>query len=186
MFCLDRKRPTKNMGAEEVTAFLTWLAVERDVAASTQNQALAALLFLYREVFQVALPWLGEMERATRPARLPVVLTKDEARATLDQLTPPYQLMAHLLYGAGLRLLECLRLRVKDVDFGYLQITVRDGKGAKDRVTMLPVTLVPTLRDHLETVRNFRSIRSAAFGGSIMRWRKICKTRSKRRELKRV
>ena len=163
-----KKRHPKNMGAEEVTAFLTWLAVERDVAASTQNQALAALLFLYREVFEIALPWLGEMERATRPARLPVVLTKEEARAVLHHLTGVYRLMADLLYGSGLRLLECLRLRVKDIDFGYLQITVRDGKGAKDRVTMLPVTLVPGLREHLEAVRKLHKSDLATGFGAVM------------------
>ena len=132
------------------------------------TEEVTALLFLYREVFEVALPWLSEMERATRPALLPVVLTREEVRATLDQLSGEYQLMAHLLYGSGLRLLECLRLRVKDIDFGYLQITVRDGMGAKDRVTMLPTTLVPALREHLEAVRNVHKADLAAGFGAVM------------------
>jgi integron integrase len=147
------KRHPRDLGPAEVTAFLSHLAVEGHVSASTQNQALSALLFLYGEVLGVKLPWLGEIERAKRPARLPVVLTQGEARSVLGRLDGTYRLMGDLLYGAGLRLLECLRLRVKDADFGYLQITVRDGKGGKDRVTVLPVSLVPALREHLEKVR---------------------------------
>ena len=129
-----RLRHPREMGAAEVTAFLSHLAVEGNVAASTQNPALAALLFLYQAVLGVELPWLGEVERAKRPARLPVVLTPEEARRVVEALPGSYQIMGMLLYGSGLRLLECLRLRAKDIDFGYLQITVRDGKGAKDRV----------------------------------------------------
>lgn len=144
-----RKRHPKEMGAAEVEEFLTHLAVEGNVAASTQNQALGALLFLYRKVLEVELPWLQNVERAKKPQRLPVVLTKEEARALLAEMEGTPKLVAELLYGAGLRLLEALRLRVKDVDFRALQIVVRDGKGAKDRITMLPVSLVPALRDQL-------------------------------------
>jgi len=146
------KRHPMEMGAEEITAFLSHLAVEGNVAASTQNQALAAILFLYGEVLGVKLPWMAEIVRARRPTKVPVVLTREEAQAILAAMEEPYRLMARLLYGSGLRLLECLRLRVKDVDFAHLQITVRDGKGAKDRVTMLPVSVAPALREHLEKV----------------------------------
>ena len=135
------KRHPREMGAAEVTAFLSHLASERDVAASTQNQALSALLFLYGPVLGIDLPWMKGIVRAKRPLRVPVVLTREELRALLAQLEGTKWLMAALLYGAGLRLRECLKLRVKDVDFGYRQITVRDGKGAKDRVTMLPAGL---------------------------------------------
>ncbi|MEK6591801.1 MAG: integron integrase [Pseudomonadota bacterium] len=147
------KRHPKEMGKAEVTAFLTHLAVRRNVAASTQNQALSAILFLYREVLELELEWVDGFERSKRPARLPVVLTLAEAHSVLAQLEGTKWLMASLLYGAGLRLMECLRLRVKDVDFGYGQILVRDGKGAKDRVTMLPAVLVEPLKAHLDKVR---------------------------------
>jgi integrase len=126
------------MGAAEVTAFLTALAVRERVAASTQNQALNALLFLYREIIGVALPWLDDLVRAKRPQHLPTVLTRDEVRAVIERLDGVPRLMALLLYGAGLRLLECCRLRIKDVDFAMNQITIRDGKGGKDRMTMFP------------------------------------------------
>lgn len=132
------KRHPADMGAVEVTAFLNHLARERDVAAATQNQALSALLFLYKEVLGRGLPWLDELERVRRPARMPSVLTPGEAQRLLSCMRGTKWLMASLLYGAGLRLRECLKLRVKDIDFGYRQILVRDGKGAKDRVTMLP------------------------------------------------
>ena len=147
------KRHPREMGAEEVRAFLTHLATERHVAASTQNQALSAILFLYERVLEQDPGWIEGVERAKKPLRLPVVLTQEEARVLLAAVPEGYRLMAELLYGSGLRLMECLRLRVKDLDFGYLQITVRDGKGQKDRVTMLPVSLVPALRGHLERVR---------------------------------
>jgi integrase len=137
------------MAETEVTEFLSDLAVTRKVAASTQNQALAALLFLYRQVLGVDLPWLDHVIRAKKPARLPVVLTKPEVRALLAELNQQNWLMASLLYGAGLRLKECLRLRVKDIDFGYKQIIVRDAKGNKDRVTMLPSSLESPLRQCL-------------------------------------
>ncbi len=120
------------MGKPEVEAFLTHLAVVRNVAASTQNQGLSAILFLYKEVLGRQLEWLDNVERAKRPARVPLVLTEAEVRALLGQMEGRQALMARILYGAGLRLMECVRLRVKDVDFGYSQITVRDGKGEKD------------------------------------------------------
>ena len=141
------------MGADEVTAFLTALAVRDKVAASTQNQALSALLFLYREVLGVDLPWLEDVVRAKRPQYLPVVLTRDETRALLQQLNGVPRVMALLLYGTGLRLLECCRLRVKDVDFAANQIVIRDGKGRKDRVTMLPAATKALLMTHVDHVR---------------------------------
>jgi site-specific recombinase XerD len=147
------RRHAKDLGATEVTAFLNHLALERDVAAATQNQALSALLFLYKEVLAMPLPWLEGLERAKRPARLPTVLTVAEVQGLLGQLHGPRWLMASLLYGAGLRLRECLKLRVKDVDFGYRQILVRDGKGAKDRVTMLPASVIEPLETHLVRVK---------------------------------
>ena len=143
------KRHPREMGAVEVTAFLTDLAVNGKVAASTQNQALSALLFLYREVLNVELPWMNEVVRAKRPARLPVVLSRAEVTATLSRMHGGYALMARLLYGTGMRLMECVRLRVKDVDFDRGEILIRDGKGAKDRVTMLPQSLRAPLQEHL-------------------------------------
>jgi site-specific recombinase XerD len=148
----DRRHP-RDLGAPEVTAFLNYLASERDVAAATQNQALSALLFLYKEVLSMSLPWLDGLERAKRPARLPTVLTVVEVERLLAQLHGPRWLMASLRYGAGLRLRECLKLRVKDVDFGYRQILVRDGKGGKDRITMLPAAVAAPLQAHLERVK---------------------------------
>lgn len=136
-----------------LTAFLTSLAVDGRVAASTQNQALSALLFLYRDVLQLEVAWLDDVVRAKRPQRLPVVLTRDEVRAILGRMRGTTALMAWLLYGSGLRLLECCRLRVKDVDFAMNQIAIRDGKGHKDRATMLPAAVKPELAVHLERVR---------------------------------
>ena len=147
------KRHPAELGAPEVTAFLNHLASERNVAAATQNQALSALVFLYREVLAQPLPWLDGLDRAKRPSRLPSVLTVDEVTRLLASLRGMRWLMASLLYGAGLRLRECLKLRVKDIDFGYRQILVRDGKGGKDRVTMLPASVIDRLRRHLERVR---------------------------------
>jgi integron integrase len=146
------KRHPAEMGAAEVTKFLSYLAVSRQVAASTQNQALAALLFLYRQTLGIDLPWLDNVVRAKKPARLPVVLTREEVRLLLSQLGQQNWLMASLLYGSGLRLKECLRLRVKDIDFDYKQIVVRDAKGDKNRVTMLPASLIEPLRKHLTYV----------------------------------
>jgi len=159
------KRHPRELGAAEVEAFLTHLAVAGKVAASTQNQAKSALLFLYKEVLEAELPWLDNVERAKAPKRLPVVLTRDEVQALLSRLAGTHWLMASLLYGAGLRLMECLRLRVKDVDFSRKEILVRDGKGFKDRVTMLPAALVAPLRAHLERVRELhRQDLAAGFG----------------------
>jgi len=143
------KRHPAEMGAPEITKFLSSLALKGNVAASTQNQALAALLFLYRDVLERELPWLDDMVRAKRPARLPVVLTREEVRALLGQMHGVPRLMGTLLYGAGLRLLECARLRVKDVDFARNQLTVRGGKGDKDRMTMLPAVVKTELARHL-------------------------------------
>jgi integron integrase len=147
------KRHPRGLGAAEVTAFLNHLARERNVAAATQNQALSALLFLYREVLALALPWLDELERVQRPARLPTVLTRGEVQHLLAAMRGTKWLMASLLYGAGLRLRECLKLRVKDVDFGYRHIVVRDGKGAKDRVTLLPAPLEEPMKRQIARAR---------------------------------
>lgn len=149
----DKKHPAR-LGAAEIREYLTYLASERNVAASTQNVALNALVFLYRDVLKTGLgETLEGFERAQRPARLPTVFTRAEVRAILAQLSGTHHLMAGLLYGSGLRLMECVRLRVKDVDFEMGQITVRDGKGEKDRVTMLPGALIPPLREQLAHAR---------------------------------
>lgn len=147
------KRHPREMGAPELTAFLSHLAINRHVAASTQNQALNAILFLYRDVLKIKLPWLDDVQRAKKPQHLPLVFTREEVRALLAQLQGTHWLMAMLAYGGGLRLLECLRLRVKDIDFHYKQLLIRDAKGQKDRVTMLPNVLVDPLRSHLARVR---------------------------------
>ena len=144
------KRHPREMGAAEVEAFLSHLATERRVAASTQNQALSALLFLNKEVLGIQLPWLDHLIHAKKPSHLPVVLTVEEVRAVLARLDGRNALMPELLYGAGLRLMECLRLRVKDVDFAMRQITIHDGKGFKDRVTLLPATVIEPLQRYLE------------------------------------
>jgi len=147
----DKQHPEK-MGESEITAFLTYLAVDRKVSASTQNQALAAILFLYQCVLERQLPWLGEIVHARRPDRLPVVLSRDETIALLDHLQGAPWLVASLLYGAGLRLLEGLHIRVKDVDLQQRELKVREGKGNKDRTTMVPDALVEPLRAHLALV----------------------------------
>lgn len=147
------KRHPKEMGQGEVTGFLNHLARELSVAAATQNQALAAILFLYKEVLNQPLPWLDGLERASRPTRVPTVLSVGEVQRLLGRMRGVKWLMASLLYGAGLRLRECLKLRVKDIDFDYRQILVRDGKGAKDRVTMLPESVIEPLQEHLRRVR---------------------------------
>jgi integron integrase len=143
----------KDMGSAEVTGFLNHLANARQVAASTQNQALSALLFLYREVLAVELPWLEGLVRAKSAKRLPTVLTRAEVQAILARLSGSRRLMVNLLYGAGLRLNECLNLRVKDIDLVGAKLLVRQGKGNKDRVTILPRSLVPHLSAHLERVK---------------------------------
>ena len=147
------KRHPDALGGPEVEAFLTHLAVDRNVAAATQNLAKSSILFLYRDVLGRELPWLDHVERARTPARLPVVLTREEVHAVLIRLPGVHRLIGRLLYGAGLRIMEGVRLRVKDVDFGRREILIRDGKGFKDRVTMLPDGAVRPLCAHLERVR---------------------------------
>jgi integron integrase len=147
------KRHPQEMSSAEVEAFLTHLAVGGQVSASTQNQALSALLFLYKEVLAIDLPWLGNVVRAKQPKRLPVVLTRSEVRDVLVRMNGVYGLMANMLYGTGMRLMECVRLRIKDVDFERGEILIREGKGGKDRVTMLPASVVSGLRTHLELRR---------------------------------
>jgi integron integrase len=162
-------RHPKDMGVPEIEAFLTYLAVKRKVAASTQNQALSALLFLYREVLHIQLPDTIDAARAKKPQRLPVVLTKEEANKVIACTQGVHRLMAQLLYGSGLRLMECLRLRVKDLDFERQQIIVRDGKGMKDRVTLLPQKVEDGLRRHLRYVRLIHEDDLAAgYGGVYM------------------
>jgi integron integrase len=151
------KNHPRRMGAEEVTQFLTDLAVRGNVAASTQNQALNAILFLYREVLKTELPWMDNIQRAKKPARLPVVFTREEVKCLLAQLDGTLWLMASLIYGSGMRLMECVRLRVKDVDFHYKQLIIRDAKGQKDRVTMLPESLIEPLRNHLARIQQLHS-----------------------------
>jgi len=150
---LHGKRHPSEMAAAEVEAFLSHLAVDRWVSASTQNQALAALLFLYQKVLQVGLPWLDGIVRAKQSRHLPAVLTPGEAKDVLSQLNGEYWLIASVLYGAGLRLREALTLRVKDVQFEYRQIIVRSGKGGKDRSAILPEALVAPLQQHLAAVK---------------------------------
>jgi len=147
------KRHPKEMGVPEVEAFLTHLAIDLNVAASTQNQALNALLFLYREVLHQPLDETIKAARAKRPKRLPTVLTHEEVRRVLEAMHGTPQLIAKLMYGSGLRLMETVRLRVKDLDFAQHQVTVRDGKGMKDRITVLPDTLVIPLQEHLRRVK---------------------------------
>jgi len=162
-------RHPRDLGGPEVEQFLSYLATERNVAASTQNQALSAILFLYREALEIDLPWLDGIVRAKRPTRIPVVLSRDEVRRILAQLEDTHWLAASLLYGAGLRVSECLRLRVKDLDFAYRQITVRDGKGAKDRCTMLPDSALEPLQLHLRRVRaRFDADRAASHPGAAL------------------
>lgn len=158
------KRHPLEMGAPEIQAFLSHLASERSVAASTQNQALSAVLFLYREVLQKEIePVL--LSSAKRPERLPTVLSRQEIMRIIAQMNGIHKLMAQILYGSGLRLMECIRLRVKDVDFEYKTLTVRDGKGEKDRVTPLPDSILPDLRRQIERVRLFHEEDlSAGFG----------------------
>ena len=147
------KRHPRDMGAAEVEAFLSHLAVERHVSASTQNQAKAALLYLYKQVLEIDLPWLNEVVQAKRPKRLPVVLTPTEVRELLLHMDGTTGLIAQLLYGTGMRLLEALRLRVKDVEFARREIVVREGKGNKDRVTVLPENLMAPLQAQLQKAR---------------------------------
>jgi integron integrase len=147
------KRHPRELGAEHVTAFLSALATDRRVAAATQNQALSALLFLYKGVLAIELPWMGEIARAKRSRRLPVVLTQAEAHALLAQMEGTHALMARLIYGTGIRLMECLQLRVKDVELVRHELIVRQGKGDRDRITMFPQSLVADMSIHLNGVR---------------------------------
>jgi integron integrase len=167
IFFHDKRHPDE-MGGAEVAAFLSHLATQGKVSSSTQNQALAALLFLYRQVLGRELEWLGDLVHAKRPKQVPVVLTRGEVRAMLARLQGPVWLVCALLYGGGLRLLEALRLRVKDIDLDQREITVRRGKGAKDRRTVLPVALVAPLREHLATVKGEHEADVAAGGGRVV------------------
>ncbi len=163
------KRHPKEMGGAEIGVFLSHLATEGKVAASTQNQALSGILFLYTHVLKRAPGDIGDLVRAKRPQRLPVVLTKEETRAVLLKLRGTDRLMGKLLYGTGMRLLECLRLRVKDIDFSLSAITIREGKGQKDRVTMLPRKLAEELRSHLDRVNEvFQNDRRKGAGGVFL------------------
>ena len=146
-------RHPRELGVAEIQQFLSDLAIKFRVSASTQNQALSAILFLYKKVLCIELPWMEEIVRARRPKRVPIVLTRAEVSRVLACMDGRYWLMASLLYGSGLRMIECLRLRVQDVDFEYLQLSVRGGKGEKDRHTVLPVKLVPDLEHQMDRVR---------------------------------
>lgn len=159
-------RHPRLLGREEIEAFLSHLAVRKKVSASTQNQAFNALIFLYRDVLGKNAEGVVDAARARKPKRLPVVMTREEVSRVIEMLDGSYRLMAELLYGSGLRLTECLRLRVKDIDFAMNQIVVRDGKGMKDRVTLLPETVKPSLQDHLQRVRKiYESDRKAGLAG---------------------
>jgi integron integrase len=162
-----KKRHPAEMGAPEVEAFLTYLAVDGNVAAATQNVALSSILFLYKEVLGITLPWLSEVTRAKKPKRLPVVLTPEEIRRVLAHMEGTHALMASLMYGTGMRLMECVRLRVKDVDFTRREILIREGKGNKDRVTMLPGTLIASLQEHLAKVKIRHELDCAEGGGAV-------------------
>lgn len=162
-------RHPRHLGPADVRSFISSLAVEGKVSASTQNQAHAALLFLYRQVLRTPLPWLEGMERAKRPVRLPVVLTRDEVARVLAAMTGSAQLAAILMYGSGLRLMEAVSLRVKDVDITSRSVTVRSGKGAKDRVTVLPERLVAPLREQLRVVKRqwHEDVKGLGFGVAL-------------------
>lgn len=162
-----RGRHPRELGGREVSAFLTRLAVQGNVAASTQNQALSALLFLYREVLELKLPWMDDVVRAKRPRRLPSVLSADEVRTLLELMQGRPRLLAALLYGTGMRLMEGLRLRIKDVDFDRQEILVRDGKGGKDRRTMLPASLQQPLREAIARARRLHAADLAAGHGRV-------------------
>ena len=162
----DKTHP-KDLGAADVEAFLTHLALVGKVAASTQNQAKSALLFLYKEVLGQSLPWLDKVERAKVPKHLPVVLSQGEVQQVLSALNGTHHLVVSLLYGTGMRILEALRLRVKDIDFARKEILIRDGKGFKDRVTMLPLSLIAPLKAHLAKVKSMHEADLAAGFGSV-------------------
>jgi len=163
----NHKRHPKEMGEKEIRDYLSFLAQKADVAASTQNQALNAIVFLYREVLHRDLGDFSSYLQAKRPQRLPVVFSQSEVKRILAQMSGVPLLMASLLYGAGLRLMECLRLRIKDLDFEYMQITIRDGKGQKDRVTVLPQSLSASLRIQTEKVKRLHEIDLMEGFGSV-------------------
>lgn len=148
-----KKRHPRDMGKPEVESFLTHLAVDRKVSPGTQNQALSAILYLYKQVLKIELPWLNNVTRAKTKKFIPVVFTRDEVKRLLAQFDGTYWLLFSLIYGAGLRISECARLRVKDIDFHYKQLLVRDSKGDRDRVTVLPIPLIEPLRSHLARVK---------------------------------
>lgn len=161
------RRHPASMGAAEVEQFLSHLASERNVASATQGQALSAVMFLYKSVLKTDLPWLENVVRSARPRRLPVVLTQAETRAVISHIQGTHWLIAALLYGSGLRVMEALRLRAKDIDLKFLQLTVRDGKGGKDRVTVLPEKLVAPLTVHLARVREQHELAMASGFGAL-------------------
>ena len=168
IFFHGKKHPSA-MGADDVNAFLSHLAVVEHVSSTTQNQALSSILFLYRVVLDEPLPWLSDLVRPARTERVPTVLTPDEARSILDQMSGVSRLVAQLLYGSGVRLLEALRLRVKDIDFGRHELLVRDTKGKRDRVTTLPVSIDGPLREHLYRARRLHDKdRQAGFGAVVL------------------
>jgi integron integrase len=162
-----KKKHPREMGEAEIRAFISHLAVEGGITASTQTVALSALLFLYRDVLKKDLPYVANIERAQKPKRLPTVFTRDETKRVLSNLEGTHWLIAGLLYGSGLRLMECLRLRVKDIDFTYGQLTIRDGKGEKDRVTMLPGRSKQPLTRHLQKVKALHEEDLAAGYGEV-------------------
>ncbi len=162
-----RKRHPRELGRDHVEEYLTSLAIQSNVSASTQNQALAAIAFLYREVLNIPLEETERLTRAKRPVRLPVVLTRDEMRHLIAEMEGPAQLVAILLYGSGMRIMECLERRVKDIDFGNAQILVRGGKGDKDRVTMLPTAAESRLREQLDQVRVIHAQDMRRGGGRV-------------------
>lgn len=150
----NRNRHPREMGASDIAVFLNDLAVNRKVSASPQNQALSAILFLYKRVLGVDLPWVDEFENAKRPVRVPIVMTRSEVKKVIAEMQGVYKLTARLIYGSGLRMSECLKLRVQEIDLDYRQLTVRDGKGAKDRRTMLANSLIPDIETQLLHVRD--------------------------------
>lgn len=151
------KRHPNEMGADEIRAFISNLAVKENVSSSTQNQALQAILFLYKEILKIEVGWINEIERAARKKHIPVVFSRAEAKRVLENMSGSARLMASLLYGGGLRLNECLRLRVKDIDFDYKQIIIRDGKGEKDRRTTLPEKIIPALQEQIKYVKKLHT-----------------------------
>ncbi|MEM7771864.1 MAG: integron integrase [Cyanobacteria bacterium P01_A01_bin.37] len=161
------KRHPREMGVDEMRAYLSYLAVQQHVAASTQNVALSSLLFLYRHVLQIELPYIDGIERAKTPERVPVVFTRSEVSAILARLDGIHHVIVSLLYGSGLRLNEGLQLRIKDFDFEYRQLTVRDGKGQKDRVTILPGSLIDGLQQQLEKTKKLHELDLALGYGTV-------------------